>query len=54
MMTSAPLSTMSELTRQNLEVWTRMQESMFAAFTPPREAPKTNGKDADADDVPKT
>lgn len=37
MMTQAPLSAMSELTRQNLEMWTRMQESMLAAFTPPRE-----------------
>lgn len=35
MMTNAPLAAMSELTRQNLEMWSRMQESMFAAFTPP-------------------
>jgi polyhydroxyalkanoate synthesis repressor PhaR len=47
MMSTAPLSAMSELTRQNLEAWTRMQETMFGAFTPPREAPKTNGRDAD-------
>lgn len=39
MMASAPLSTMSELARQNLEVWTRMQEAMFGSFsTPPRDA----------------
>ena len=46
MISSAPLSTMSELTRQNLEVWTRMQETMLAAFTPPREPPP-NGKDTE-------
>lgn len=37
MMTQAPLSAMSELTRQNLEMWTRMQESMLAAFAPARD-----------------
>lgn len=59
MMTSAPLSAMSELTRQNIEVWNRMQETMLAAFTPPRETgtrepgSKTpNGKEAD--NTPKT
>lgn len=64
MMTSAPLSTMSELTRQNIEVWNRMQETMFAAFTPPREpgtretgarepgSKAPNGKEAD--DTPRT
>jgi polyhydroxyalkanoate synthesis repressor PhaR len=35
LMTNAPLTAMSELTRQNQEMWTRMQESMFAAFAPP-------------------
>jgi polyhydroxyalkanoate synthesis repressor PhaR len=44
MMSNTPLTTMSELTRQNLEMWTKMQESMLAAFTSPRE-PKANGKD---------
>ena len=43
MISSAPLSTMSELTRQNLEVWTRMQETMLAAFSPPRETPAGKG-----------
>ena len=38
MISSAPLSAMSELTRQNLEVWTRMQETMLAAFSPPRDS----------------
>jgi polyhydroxyalkanoate synthesis repressor PhaR len=42
MMTNAPLSAMSELTRQNLEMWSRMQETMLAAFTPPRSS--TPGK----------
>lgn len=48
MMTNSPMSAMSELTRQNLEMWTRMQESMLAAFTPPPE-PKANGGDAGED-----
>ncbi len=37
LMNNTPLSTMAELTRQNLETWTKMQGSMFSAFTPPRE-----------------
>jgi polyhydroxyalkanoate synthesis repressor PhaR len=51
MVGSAPLSTMTELTRQNLELWAKMQESMLSAFTPVREA-KPNGKDA-GDDGPR-
>jgi polyhydroxyalkanoate synthesis repressor PhaR len=46
MMTNAPLSAMSELTRHNLELWGKMQESMLAAFNPtsaPPPAPKPNG-----------
>lgn len=46
MMTNAPMAAMSELTRQNLEVWARMQESMLAAFAP-RDS-KNNGADAPA------
>ncbi|HKE96654.1 MAG TPA: polyhydroxyalkanoate synthesis repressor PhaR [Povalibacter sp.] len=49
MMTNAPMAAMSELTRQNLEIWSRMQESMLAAFTPQRE-PRGNGSDATAND----
>jgi polyhydroxyalkanoate synthesis repressor PhaR len=45
MITTAPLSAMSELTRQNLEVWTRMQETMLAAFSPPRDP--SNAKEPD-------
>lgn len=44
MMTNAPMAAMSELTRQNLEMWTRMQESMLSAFTPPRDS-RSNGVD---------
>jgi polyhydroxyalkanoate synthesis repressor PhaR len=50
MISSAPLSAMSELTRQNLEVWTRMQETMLAAFAPPREP--SSSKEPDAADAP--
>lgn len=35
MAAGSPLSAMTELTRQNLEIWTKMQESMLAAFAPP-------------------
>jgi len=57
MMNNAPLSAMSELTRQNLEMWTRMQESMLAAFSPPppprdmkpNDAPPSDEKNADDD-----
>src|SRR5262245_24772941 len=42
MVGSAPLSTMTELTRQNLELWARMQESMLSAFAPPRDQ-RSNG-----------
>lgn len=46
MMATGPLGAMSELTRQNLELWSRMQESMLAAFTPSKD--KSNGKAEDA------
>ena len=45
MMNNAPMSTMSELTRQNLEMWAKMQETMLAAFTPPREPKNKEGED---------
>jgi polyhydroxyalkanoate synthesis repressor PhaR len=62
MASHSQLSAMSELTRHNLELWARMQESMLAAFAAPREtasqAPreparegqrenKSNGQDAE-------
>jgi polyhydroxyalkanoate synthesis repressor PhaR len=56
MMTNAPLTAMSELTRHNLELWGKMQESMLAAFNPtqppappPTPAPKPNGSDPESD-----
>jgi polyhydroxyalkanoate synthesis repressor PhaR len=60
MMSTAPLSTMSELTRQNIEVWSRMQETMFAAFAAPRDAgsrespPKSGSGSKDVDETPGT
>jgi polyhydroxyalkanoate synthesis regulator protein len=47
MMSSGPLGAMSELTRQNLELWSRMQESMLAAFTPPKQ--NQNQKETEKD-----
>jgi len=43
MMTTAPMAAMSELTRQNLEMWSRMQESMLAASNPSQREPKGSG-----------
>jgi len=34
LMANAPMTTMGELAKQNLEYWTRMQESVAAAFMP--------------------
>jgi len=34
LMANAPMTTMAELAKQNLDYWTRMQESMTAAFKP--------------------
>jgi polyhydroxyalkanoate synthesis repressor PhaR len=52
MNSNSPLSAMSELTRHNLELWAKMQESMLAAFAAPRDTPrepaKDNGPDTDA------
>jgi polyhydroxyalkanoate synthesis repressor PhaR len=46
MMSTGPMSAMTELTRQNLELWNRMQESMLAAFVAPKEKPNGKGEDA--------
>lgn len=46
MMSQAPMTAMTELTRQNLEMWAKMQETMLSAFTPPRD-PKNKAKDED-------
>jgi polyhydroxyalkanoate synthesis repressor PhaR len=57
MMTTAPMAAMSELTRQNLEMWSRMQESMLAAFNPSQREPKGSGPEPastpNADDDPR-
>ncbi len=34
LMANAPLTTMAEMAKQNLDYWTRMQESMASAFMP--------------------
>ena len=34
LMANAPITTMGELAKQNLDYWTRMQESVTAAFMP--------------------
>jgi polyhydroxyalkanoate synthesis repressor PhaR len=44
LMANAPVSTMAELTRQNLELWTRMQENLMGAFNRPEQAPPAPGK----------
>ena len=44
LMANAPLNAMAEMTRQNLEMWTRMQEQMAQAFT--GRAPDGRGSDA--------
>ncbi|HSN71107.1 MAG TPA: polyhydroxyalkanoate synthesis repressor PhaR [Steroidobacteraceae bacterium] len=46
LMSNTPLSTMAELTRQNFEMWQRMQESMLAAFKPQRDT-RANGQDVE-------
>ena len=40
MMGGAPAASMSDLARQNMELWTRMQETLFAAFAPPARGSK--------------
>ena len=53
MITSTPMATMSELTRHNLELWGRMQETMLAAFSPPpTPTPKPSGPDPNGTDAP--
>jgi polyhydroxyalkanoate synthesis repressor PhaR len=43
--TNATVGALTELTRQNLELWAKMQEGMFAAFAAQREPTRGNGKD---------
>jgi polyhydroxyalkanoate synthesis repressor PhaR len=35
----APPNPIAELTRQNLELWAKMQETLLSSFAPPREPP---------------
>jgi polyhydroxyalkanoate synthesis repressor PhaR len=46
---------LAELTRQNLELWAKMQETLLAAFTPPRDPPREPptkaNKKPDSDDA---
>jgi polyhydroxyalkanoate synthesis repressor PhaR len=39
-MSATPMTSMADVARQNVELWTRMQESMFAAFQPKKEKDK--------------
>lgn len=38
-MNATPVNSMADVARQNLELWTRMQENMFAAFQPKKDKP---------------
>jgi polyhydroxyalkanoate synthesis repressor PhaR len=46
---------LADLTRQNLELWTKMQETLLAAFAPPRDPPREPpakaNKKPDSDDA---
>jgi polyhydroxyalkanoate synthesis repressor PhaR len=46
LMQNAPMNAMAEMTRQNLEIWTRMQQQMTQAFMPgaPRAAEPRGGE----------
>lgn len=45
-----PMNAMAELTRQNVEMWNRMQERMLAMMVPTKKAPAADDAD-DADDA---
>jgi polyhydroxyalkanoate synthesis repressor PhaR len=49
-----PMNAMAELARQNMELWARMQESMFGMFAPPRGEARPTKPDTGAteDDAP--
>ena len=40
-----PMNAMAEMTRQNMELWSRMQESMLAMMVTPRKAPPSDEPD---------
>jgi polyhydroxyalkanoate synthesis repressor PhaR len=43
--TPPPMNAMAELTRQNMEMWNRMQESMLAMMVTPRQTGSPRGPD---------
>jgi hypothetical protein len=47
-----PLAPLAELTRQNMELWARMQASMLAAFNPAGATPTRTGPPAGATGSP--
>ncbi len=55
LMSNAPMSTMAELAKQNLDYWTRMQESMASAFMPtlpPGAGERSAGREPGAEPPP--
>ena len=48
----APLAPIAELTRQNMELWNRMQNTMLAAMVPKTKPRGRTQTDADAADEP--
>ncbi len=52
LMANAPMTTMAELAKQNLDYWNRMQESMAAAFMPMMRMPGADRTPEAAHDAP--
>lgn len=48
----SPLTPLAELTRQNMELWARMQASMLSAFAPPRPSRPAAPENPGAGDAP--
>ena len=48
----APPNPIAELTRQNLELWAKMQETLLASFAPPRDAAKESTREATKTNAP--
>jgi polyhydroxyalkanoate synthesis repressor PhaR len=44
-----PVNAMAELTRQNMEMWSRMQEGLMQMVVPPRKPPRSPESDEPAD-----
>jgi polyhydroxyalkanoate synthesis repressor PhaR len=38
----SPMAPLAEMTRQNMEMWAKMQASMLSAFSPPESAPEAD------------